>query len=94
MLVIAGCMGAERGGRQQLQLQSQLLQSSQSPHESQQPAAAQIATRLITARGGLLSGDTQVQADVASTVAAAMTPGTAVQLALPPVPVLVTPREQ
>ena len=42
----------------------------------------------------LLSGDTQVRADVASTVAAAMTPGTAVQLVLPPDPVLVTPREQ
>lgn len=40
----------------------------------------------------LLSGDTEVQADVASTAAAAMTPGTAVSVTLPPPPVLVAPR--
>ncbi len=42
----------------------------------------------------LLSGDTQVQADVASTAAAAMPPGTAVRVGLPAAPVLVTAREQ
>jgi putative spermidine/putrescine transport system ATP-binding protein len=42
----------------------------------------------------LLSGDTQVQVDVPSTTAAAMTPGTAVQVALPDAPVLVTARKQ
>jgi putative spermidine/putrescine transport system ATP-binding protein len=42
----------------------------------------------------LLSGDTEVQVDVPSTTAAALVPGTAVQVALPPVPVLVAPRAQ
>jgi putative spermidine/putrescine transport system ATP-binding protein len=42
----------------------------------------------------LLSGDTEVQVDVPSTTAAAMTPGTAVQVALPAAPVLVTTRQQ
>jgi hypothetical protein len=42
----------------------------------------------------LLSGDTEVQVDVPSTVAAAMIPGTAVQVALPAAPVLVTAREE
>jgi putative spermidine/putrescine transport system ATP-binding protein len=41
----------------------------------------------------LLSGDTEVAVDVASTAAAAMTPGTAVRVALPPAPVLVAARE-
>ncbi|WP_300612120.1 ABC transporter ATP-binding protein [Trebonia sp.] len=40
----------------------------------------------------LISGDTEIQVDVASTAAAAMVPGTAVQVALPPTPVLVAPR--
>jgi putative spermidine/putrescine transport system ATP-binding protein len=40
----------------------------------------------------LISGDTEVSVDVPSTAAAAMTPGTAVQVALPPAPVLVAPR--
>jgi putative spermidine/putrescine transport system ATP-binding protein len=42
----------------------------------------------------LLSGDTEVQVDVPSAAAAAMTPGTAVQVALPAAPVLVTARQQ
>jgi putative spermidine/putrescine transport system ATP-binding protein len=41
----------------------------------------------------LLSGDTEVAVDVPSTTAAAMTPGTAVHVALPPAPVLVAARE-
>jgi putative spermidine/putrescine transport system ATP-binding protein len=41
----------------------------------------------------LLSGDTEVRADMPSTAAAAMTPGTAVQVSLPAAPVLVAPRE-
>jgi putative spermidine/putrescine transport system ATP-binding protein len=42
----------------------------------------------------LISGDTEVAVDVPSTAAAAaMTPGTAVRVALPPVAVLVAPRE-
>jgi putative spermidine/putrescine transport system ATP-binding protein len=41
----------------------------------------------------LLSGDTEVRVDVASTAAAGMTPGTAVQVGLPAAPVLVAPRE-
>ncbi len=40
----------------------------------------------------LISGDTEIQVDVASTAAAAMVPGTAVQVALPPTPVLAAPR--
>ena len=46
----------------------------------------------ITRVAVLLSGDTEVAVDVASTTAAAMTPGTAVQVAIPPAPVLVAPR--
>jgi putative spermidine/putrescine transport system ATP-binding protein len=42
----------------------------------------------------LLSGDTEVQVDVPSTTAAAMVPGTAVQVALPPTPVLVAARDE
>jgi putative spermidine/putrescine transport system ATP-binding protein len=42
----------------------------------------------------LLSGDTEVQVDVPSTVAAAMVPGTAVRVTLPPAPVLVAARQQ
>jgi putative spermidine/putrescine transport system ATP-binding protein len=41
----------------------------------------------------LLSGDTEVRVDVSSGAAAAMTPGTAVQVGLPAAPVLVAPRE-
>jgi putative spermidine/putrescine transport system ATP-binding protein len=40
----------------------------------------------------LLSEDTEVLVDVSPTAAAAMTPGTAVQVALPPAPVLIAPR--
>jgi putative spermidine/putrescine transport system ATP-binding protein len=40
-----------------------------------------------------LSGDTEVAVDVSSAVALEMTPGTAVQVALPAAPVLVAPRE-
>jgi len=40
----------------------------------------------------LLSGDTEVRVDIASTQAAAMTPGTAVQVAIPVAAVLVAPR--
>jgi putative spermidine/putrescine transport system ATP-binding protein len=40
-----------------------------------------------------LSGDTEVAVDVSSTAAAAMAPGTAVTVGLPPAPVLVAPRE-
>jgi putative spermidine/putrescine transport system ATP-binding protein len=40
----------------------------------------------------LLSEDTEVSVDVPSTTAAAMTLGTAVQVALPPAPVLIAPR--
>jgi putative spermidine/putrescine transport system ATP-binding protein len=47
----------------------------------------------ITRVGVLLSGDTEVAVDVASTAAAAMVPGTAVQVTLPAVPVLVAPRK-
>ena len=39
-----------------------------------------------------LSGDTEVAVDVSSAAAAAMAPGTAVQVSLPPAPVLVAPR--
>ncbi len=41
----------------------------------------------------LISGDTEIQVDVPSTTAAAMVPGTAVQVTLPSHPVLVTARE-
>jgi putative spermidine/putrescine transport system ATP-binding protein len=41
----------------------------------------------------LLSGDTEVRVDVASAAAAAMTPGSAVQVGLPAAAVLVAPRE-
>jgi putative spermidine/putrescine transport system ATP-binding protein len=46
----------------------------------------------ITRVAVLLSGDTEVRVDVSSTQAAAMLPGTAVQVAIPPAPVLVAPR--
>jgi hypothetical protein len=39
-----------------------------------------------------LSGDTEVAVDVSSAAAAAMAPGTAVQVSLPAAPVLVAPR--
>jgi putative spermidine/putrescine transport system ATP-binding protein len=39
-----------------------------------------------------LSGDTEVAVDVSSAAAAAMTPGTAVEVSLPAAPVLVSPR--
>ena len=45
----------------------------------------------ITRVAVLLSGDTEVRVDVASTHAAAMLPGTAVQVAIPLEPVLVAP---
>jgi len=48
----------------------------------------------VTRLAVLLSGDTEVRVDVPSTVALAMQPGTAVQVALPPTPVLVAPREK
>jgi putative spermidine/putrescine transport system ATP-binding protein len=47
----------------------------------------------ITRVAVLLSGDTEVRVDVPSTTAGAMTPGTAVQVAISPAPVLVAPRE-
>jgi putative spermidine/putrescine transport system ATP-binding protein len=40
-----------------------------------------------------LSGDTEVVVDIATTTAAEMTPGTAVQVGLPAAPVLLAPRE-
>jgi putative spermidine/putrescine transport system ATP-binding protein len=40
-----------------------------------------------------VSGDTEVAVDVSSAIALEMTPGTAVQVALPPAPVLVAARE-
>jgi putative spermidine/putrescine transport system ATP-binding protein len=46
----------------------------------------------VTRVAVLLSGDTEVAVDVASTTAAAMTPGTAVQVAIPPAPVLIAAR--
>jgi putative spermidine/putrescine transport system ATP-binding protein len=46
----------------------------------------------ITRVAVLLSGDTEVAVDVTSTTAAAMTPGTAVQVAIPPAPVLIAER--
>jgi putative spermidine/putrescine transport system ATP-binding protein len=65
-------------------------------------AAAEGGNGIVTARtflgattrvAVLLSGDTEVRVDVSSGAAAAMTPGTAVQVGLPAVPVLVAPRE-
>jgi len=47
----------------------------------------------ITRVAVLLSGDTEVAVDVPSTASAAMTPGTAVQVAIPPAPVLVAARK-
>ena len=47
----------------------------------------------ITRVAVLLSGDTEVAVDVPSTASAAMTPGTAVRVAIPPAPVLVAARE-
>ncbi len=46
----------------------------------------------ITRIAVLLSGDTEVRVDVPSTTTGAMTPGTAVQVTIPPVPVLVAPQ--
>jgi len=48
----------------------------------------------VTRLAVLLSGDTEVRVDVPSAAALAMAPGTSVQVALPPAPVLVAPREQ
>jgi putative spermidine/putrescine transport system ATP-binding protein len=48
----------------------------------------------VTRVAVLLSGDTEVRVDLASAAALAMPPGTSVQVALPPTPVLVAPREQ
>jgi putative spermidine/putrescine transport system ATP-binding protein len=48
----------------------------------------------VTRLAVLLSGDTAVRIDVPSATALAMAPGTSVQVALPPTPVLVAPREQ
>jgi putative spermidine/putrescine transport system ATP-binding protein len=46
----------------------------------------------VTRVGVLLSGDTEVRVDLASSAAADMTPGAAVQVALPAAPVLVAAR--
>ena len=46
----------------------------------------------VTRVGVLLSGDVTVQVDKASSEAAALAPGTSVQVTLPPEPVLVAPR--
>jgi len=46
----------------------------------------------VTRVAVLLSGDTEVSVDIPSTTAAAMAPGTSVQVAVPPAPVLVAPR--
>ena len=46
----------------------------------------------VTRVAVLLSGDTEVSVDVSSTAAAAMAPGTAVQVTVPSAPVLVAPR--
>jgi putative spermidine/putrescine transport system ATP-binding protein len=48
----------------------------------------------VTRLAVLLSGDTEVRIDVPSATALAMAPGTSVQVALPPTPVLVAPRQQ
>ena len=48
----------------------------------------------VTRLAVLLSGDTEVRVDVPSATALAMAPGTSVQVALPPTPVLVAPRQQ
>ena len=45
----------------------------------------------VTRVAVLLSGDTEVGVDLASAAALAMPPGTAVQVGLPPAPVLVAP---
>ncbi len=47
----------------------------------------------VTRVAVILSGDTEVAVDVPSPAAIAMTPGTAVQVSLPPAPVLVAPRQ-
>ena len=46
----------------------------------------------VTRVGVLLSGDVAVQIDESSSVAAALAPGTSVQVTLPPEPVLIAPR--
>jgi len=65
-------------------------------------AAAEDGNGIVTGRTFLgavtrvavrLSGDTEVAVDVSSAAAAAMAPGTAVQVSLPAAPVLVAPRE-
>jgi putative spermidine/putrescine transport system ATP-binding protein len=48
----------------------------------------------VTRLAVLLSGDTEVRVDVPSATALAMSPGTSVQVGLPPTPVLVASREQ
>jgi putative spermidine/putrescine transport system ATP-binding protein len=64
-------------------------------------AASEAGNGIVTVRTFLgavtrvavrLSGDTEVVVDVATTAAAGMTPGTAVQVSLPPSPVLVAAR--
>ena len=64
-------------------------------------AAAEDGNGIVTGRTFLgavtrvavrLSGDTEVAVDVSSAAAAAMAPGTAVQVSLPAAPVLVAPR--
>jgi putative spermidine/putrescine transport system ATP-binding protein len=64
-------------------------------------AAAESGNGIVTTRtflggttrvGVRLSGDTEVSVDLASAAAGTMTPGTAVQVALPAAPVLVAPR--
>jgi len=70
--------------------------------ESLTVAAAEDGNGIVTARTFLgavsrvavrLSGDTEVAVDVSSAVALEMVPGTAVQVGVPAVPVLVAPRE-
>jgi putative spermidine/putrescine transport system ATP-binding protein len=69
--------------------------------ESLTVAAAEGGDGIVTGRTFLgavtrvavrLSGDTEVAVDVSSAAAAAMAPGTAVQVSLPAAPVLVAPR--
>ena len=66
-------------------------------------AAAEGGNGIVTGRTFLgavtrvavrLSGDTEVAVDVSSAAAAAMAPGTAVQVSLPAAPVLVAPRAE
>jgi putative spermidine/putrescine transport system ATP-binding protein len=48
----------------------------------------------VTRLAVLLSGDTEVRVDVPSATALTMAPGTSVQVGLPPIPVLVAPRQK